>query len=256
MTYRKATRLILVASSISPLPVPQVQEAKLPHSRSENEANRKDAHRTGQPTQDDRAISLEIWKPPQNWDYQQHNDRETSYVDRFPGTPTSTEQDHVMAPDINALQREVRMMQAAGPQLMLANIKADTGDASEAVVYKEYEMTKKRWMFSALHRYGGFIDLERNGEMPNQVTKGPKVLALYESQGQSIITSIIIQYKELTYRQPLPPFWLPCIPTLHLRTSPPSHFRQGSFPISSRFLFRRFPCQLALGLCLLGSTRP
>ncbi|KAH7032857.1 uncharacterized protein B0I36DRAFT_361610 [Microdochium trichocladiopsis] len=131
-------------------------------------------------------VDFEAWKPPNTWGCSPTKEAEAAYIDKFPGTPTSTESDHIMAPDINALQREVRMMQAAGAELVLANIKADMGDSSEAAVYKEFETTKKRWMFSSLYQFGGFTSVARHGGMlcKSQTSKRPKILALYESTGQ------------------------------------------------------------------------
>lgn len=128
---------------------------------------------------------LRWWKTSDNWDYSPIKEAETSDIDKFPGTPTSTDSDHVMAPDINALQREVRIMQAAGPDLMLANIKADMGDSSEAIVYKEFETSKKRWMYSSLYKFGGFTSIDRHGDLSKKVQEDevPRVLALHESTG-------------------------------------------------------------------------
>ena len=91
-----------------------------------------------------------------------------------------------MSPDIVALQREVKMMAMASPELILANIKASMGDTSDTRVYKELEMTKKRWMFSALHQIGSYADLglvEANLDEGNS-TGAHRILALYETQGK------------------------------------------------------------------------
>ncbi|KXJ92826.1 hypothetical protein Micbo1qcDRAFT_232513 [Microdochium bolleyi] len=226
------------------------------------------------PVQGEQVTSFEAWKPPQNWDYQQLKHGETSCVGKFPGTPTSAENDHIMAPDINALQREVRMMQAAGPELMLANIKANMGDVSEAVVYKEFEMTKKRWMFSALHQYGGFIDLERDRKMPSQPGKGPKILALYESQASA--SFLAAMHPSLTFAhlalKPLSPRLFPnvqpiLVPTISASASArslppqlytavtcfslPSLFPSKEIPPFLRYIKRRLVPGGALHLTLI-----
>lgn len=77
-------------------------------------------------------------------------------------------------------------MAAAGPELILANLKARMGDATDPMVYKELEMNKKRWMFSALHQGEGYASLEQT--MPPRDARSnsrpPKVLAIYETQGK------------------------------------------------------------------------
>lgn len=85
------------------------------------------------------------------------------------------------------------MMAAVSPELMLANINSGMGQASDAMVYKELEMTKKRWMFSALHqneRYGA--SLHQNSFEPGfqRPTRTSRVLAIHESHGK--YTSVVL----------------------------------------------------------------
>ncbi len=80
------------------------------------------------------------------------------------------------------------MMAAATSELMLANLKSSMGEATDAMVYKELEMTKKRWMFSALHRQDGYAQLiEHSNERPENATapKRNRILALYETPSKS-----------------------------------------------------------------------
>lgn len=90
-----------------------------------------------------------------------------------------------MSPDSSALQREVRMMAAACPELILANLCATVDDSSDAMVYKELEMSKKRWMFSALHQAEGYANLNSTVEACKGAAapRPPRVLAIYETQG-------------------------------------------------------------------------
>ena len=90
-----------------------------------------------------------------------------------------------MSPDSLALQREVRMMAAACPELILANLCANVDDSSDAMVYKELEMSKKRWMFSALHQAEGYANLSSTVEACEgpATPRPPRVLAIYETQG-------------------------------------------------------------------------
>jgi hypothetical protein len=96
-----------------------------------------------------------------------------------------------MFPDSAALQREVRMMAAASYELILANLKDDMISGFDATIYKELEMTKKRWMFYALHRLGGYLSLELGEADAESVTPAPangtsRVLALYETRGKKL----------------------------------------------------------------------
>jgi hypothetical protein len=82
------------------------------------------------------------------------------------------------------------MMAAASPELMLANMKSSMGEASDATVYKDLEMTKKRWMFSALRQHSGYAKFtERTIECLESptATKRNRILALYESHGKSLV---------------------------------------------------------------------
>lgn len=93
-----------------------------------------------------------------------------------------------MFPGLAALQRELRIMAAASPELTLANMKASMGEASDAMVYKELEMTKKRWLFSALRQFSGYTKFNKHTkealDSPTS-TRRNRILALYETQGKS-----------------------------------------------------------------------
>ncbi len=56
-----------------------------------------------------------------------------------------------MALDLTGMQREMRKMKAASQDLILFRLREAWGAADDAVLYKELEMEKKRWMLSALH---------------------------------------------------------------------------------------------------------
>lgn len=135
-----------------------------------------------------RGPNSEAWKPPHEWDCTPaRRARSVSPKDKIQDSPDSPNVDHYMSPDIVALQREVKMMAMASPELILANIKAGMGDTSDTRVYKELEMTKKRWMFSALHQIGSYADLGLTDSGPDEgaSSRAHRVLALYESQGKS-----------------------------------------------------------------------
>jgi hypothetical protein len=136
----------------------------------------------------DRLGNIDAWKPPHEWDCTPTKPSTSTTIDeRLRVSPVSPEINDSMFPGLAALQRELRMMAAASPELMLANMKSSMGEASDAMVYKELEMTKKRWMFSALHQQSGYAQLiERTLERPESptATKRNRILALYETQGK------------------------------------------------------------------------
>ncbi|KAK6062388.1 hypothetical protein SCUP234_07296 [Seiridium cupressi] len=113
----------------------------------------------------DAAGVFEGWRPPHEWDCATARDKPiASLEEKTRSLAVDRDDSHYISPNLSALQREVHMMAAASPELMLANIKAGMGDAADAMVYKELEMTKKRWMFSALHqneKYAGGLHHRR-----------------------------------------------------------------------------------------------
>ncbi|KAI1342237.1 hypothetical protein F5Y15DRAFT_374627 [Xylariaceae sp. FL0016] len=122
-------------------------------------------------------------------------------------SPPSPKADNFMSPDLVALQREVRMMAAASPELMLANMKASMGTATDATVYKELEMTKKRWMFSALQQHGGYTDsIERAGNGIQSPTKPRprRILALYETQASASFLAALHPQISISHLSPSP----------------------------------------------------
>ena len=60
------------------------------------------------------------------------------------------------------------------------------GDTTDTRIYKELEMTKKRWMFSALHQIGSYADLGLADDTTDEgsSTRIHRILALYETQGK------------------------------------------------------------------------
>ncbi|KAI1827863.1 hypothetical protein F4861DRAFT_549196 [Xylaria intraflava] len=129
----------------------------------------------------------EAWKPPHEWDCTPTKQATTVISEKLRASPASPESQSTVFPDLTALQRELRIMAAASSELMLANMKSSMGEAPDAAVYKELEMTKKRWMFFALHQQSGYAQLtERSNDCPESLStpKRNKILALYETQGK------------------------------------------------------------------------
>lgn len=90
----------------------------------------------------------------------------------------------VMSMDLHGMQREIRRMIAATPDTILLRLKESWGPSHDAVLYKELEMEKKRWMLSALHNLDPpGLDDSTSGPYKTVAAKAHKILALYESQG-------------------------------------------------------------------------
>ncbi|KAI1098241.1 hypothetical protein F4804DRAFT_338398 [Jackrogersella minutella] len=158
----------------------------------------------------DRLGNPDAWKPPHEWDCTSTKENGIqSDEDRLHSSAVSDDSDQCMSPSLAALQREVRMMAAASSELMLANIKSSMGHSSDATVYKELEMTKKRWMFSALQSEG-YIPLV---ECPDNYlgspgspksSRYPRILALYETQASASFLAALHPQASVSHLSPKP----------------------------------------------------
>ncbi|KAH9909859.1 hypothetical protein F4778DRAFT_21329 [Xylariomycetidae sp. FL2044] len=156
---------------------------------------------------DTRLDNPDAWKPPHEWECTPTRIVDNPREDILQASPASAEEDHYMCPDLVLLQREIRMMAAAGPELILANLKSKMGDATDAMVYKELEMTKKRWMFWALHRNEGYATLVERGEaqLDSPVfPRPPRILALYETQASASFLAALYPQISITHLAPRP----------------------------------------------------
>ncbi|KAI1349558.1 hypothetical protein F5Y01DRAFT_289071 [Xylaria sp. FL0043] len=153
--------------------------------------------------------SPEAWKPPHEWDCTPNKHSTTSMIDECLQTAATTP-DFIRStvPALSVLRRELRMMAAASPELVLANLKSSMGEAADAMVYKELEMTKKRWMFSALHRQDGYAHLmERSNERSDIIGTTPKrnrILALYETPTSASFLAALYPAISFTHLSPQP----------------------------------------------------
>ncbi|KAI1079300.1 hypothetical protein F5B20DRAFT_581402 [Whalleya microplaca] len=157
----------------------------------------------------DRIGNPDAWKPPNEWNCTPTKENTFPSHEEKPHTPPSDETDQSIFPGLVALQREVRMMAAASPELRLANIKFDMGSASDASVYKELEMTKKRWMFSVLQRegYGSLgerLNTPPGSPDPSKPSKSPKILALYETQASASFLAALHPQASVSHLSPKP----------------------------------------------------
>ncbi|KAK9774276.1 hypothetical protein SCAR479_09140 [Seiridium cardinale] len=151
---------------------------------------------------------FEGWRPPHEWDCATARDIPiASLEEKTRSLAVDRDDSHYISPNLSALQREIHMMAAASPELMLANIKAGMGDAADAMVYKELEMTKKRWMFSALHqneKYAG--GLHHSSFQPGfqKLPRPPRVLAIYETHASMTFTAALYPNIKISHLSPSP----------------------------------------------------
>ncbi|KAI1505874.1 hypothetical protein F5X99DRAFT_173586 [Biscogniauxia marginata] len=200
-------------------PVPLLSPSRLPRTPPPNEIQNSSAIYTPGWNSNDRVSNPEAWKPPHEWDCTPTKETVAPlFEENLRLSPSSQGSDHYLSPDLAALQREIRMMSAASPELMLANMKSAMGEVSDASIYKEIEMNKKRWMFSALHQnsgYGEFIDRASAQAGTQTARKIPKILALYETQASA---SFLAALNPQTYMSHLSPH--PISPTLFPNVRP------------------------------------
>ncbi|KAI0881136.1 uncharacterized protein GGS22DRAFT_197187 [Annulohypoxylon maeteangense] len=158
----------------------------------------------------DRLINLDAWKPPHEWDCTPTQENAIiSDDERRHSSPVGDDADQCMSPNLAALQREVRMMAAASPELMLANIKSSMGHSSDATVYKELEMSKKRWMFSALQGEGYIpftecVDSRPASPNSSKSSGYPRILALYETQASTSFLAALHPQASVSHLSPKP----------------------------------------------------
>ncbi|KAI1746334.1 hypothetical protein F4680DRAFT_463537 [Xylaria scruposa] len=155
----------------------------------------------------DRLANPEAWKPPHEWDCTPTKRAATTTInERLQMSPASREANNTEFPAFIALQRERRMMAAASPELMLANLTSSVGVSSDARVYKEFEITKKRWMFSVLHQQGGYANLFESNERPESPSspRRNRILALYETPTTASFLATLYPAIPLTHLSPNP----------------------------------------------------
>ncbi|KAI1799825.1 hypothetical protein F4811DRAFT_71956 [Daldinia bambusicola] len=158
----------------------------------------------------DKLGNPDAWKPPHEWECTPNRQLTThSDEEGLHNSLISDDSERCMSPSLAALQREVRMMAAASPELMLANIKSSMGYSSDATVYKELEMAKKRWMFSALQHEGYVPLVECADSCPgspdsSKPYRHPRILALYETQASASFLAALHPQALISHLSPKP----------------------------------------------------
>ncbi|OHW96659.1 hypothetical protein CSPAE12_04694 [Colletotrichum incanum] len=125
----------------------------------------------------------DAWKPPDAWDCGPSLEVRNPMIEYVSEETLEVEDGLAMSMDLNSMQREIRRMAAASHSIRLLRLKEVWGDTTDANLYKELEMEKKRWMLSSLHNMDKQAD-KNQAAHPNKITpaKAKKVLALYETQ--------------------------------------------------------------------------
>ncbi|KAI5924639.1 hypothetical protein F4810DRAFT_110328 [Camillea tinctor] len=190
-------------------PVPLLSPSRLPRTPPPVELGNSPTIYTPGWNSNGRLNSSESWKPPHEWDCtptMESNSPSCEAKSRV--SPSSQVFDHNLSPDLTALQREIRMMFAASPELVLANMKsAATCQSPDANIYKELEMSKKRWMFSVLHQHGGYGDLVDRADTQSgspAPKNPPKILALYETQASASFLAALNSQAKFSHLSPNP----------------------------------------------------
>ncbi|KAG6355863.1 hypothetical protein INS49_015247 [Diaporthe citri] len=170
----------------------------------------------------------DLWKAPEVWEYSA-SEPEVSPVDEA-AVPIGSDEINQLALDLASMQREANRMLQASPRTILLRLKAKWGDqdihvameagtestqedvdiaVDRALMYKELEMDRKRWMLSALHHME--TDTKPNTPMskPKVKPKVQKILSLFDSQA-------VTSYLAISN---------PSVPIYHLSPDPLSHRR-------------------------------
>lgn len=146
----------------------------------------------------------DLWKAPEVWEYSA-SEPEVSPIDEVV-VPIGSDEINQLALDLASMQREACRMLEASPRTILLRLKARWGDqdlhvslesstesmqenvdvaVDQAMMYKELEMDRKRWMLSALHHMETKSQPSTLISKPKVKPKVQKILSLFDSQGMS-----------------------------------------------------------------------
>ncbi|OLN97624.1 hypothetical protein CCHL11_01187 [Colletotrichum chlorophyti] len=148
----------------------------------------------------------DAWKPPDAWDCGPLPEARTPMIeDPIEETP-EPDAGLSMSMDLNGMQREIRRMAAASNSIRLVRLKEVWGDTTDANLYKELEMEKKRWMLSSLHNMDKSTGADQTRGASNKIApvKAKKVLALYETQATTSYLAALHYNKHVYHLSPSP----------------------------------------------------
>ncbi|KAK2058126.1 hypothetical protein LY76DRAFT_67978 [Colletotrichum caudatum] len=147
----------------------------------------------------------DAWKPPDEWDYSPAPGARSPVIEDSIEDTLEVDDGLAMSMDLNSMQREIRRMAAASHSIRLLRLKEVWGDTTDANLYKELEMEKKRWMLSSLHN----MDKQENENQEahaDKITpaKAKKVLALYEAQATTSYLAALHSNKQVYHLSSAP----------------------------------------------------
>lgn len=149
----------------------------------------------------------DLWKAPDAWEYSA-SEPEVSPVEEA-AVGLGSEDNSQLALDLASMQREANRMLEAEPGTVLRHLKAKWGDqdvhvametgarsprgtqggadpaVDQAVMYKELEMDRKRWMLAALRQMEANTQPSTAMSKAKEKPKVQKILCLFDSQGTS-----------------------------------------------------------------------
>lgn len=144
----------------------------------------------------------DLWKAPEVWEYS-GSEPEVSPIDEVV-VPIGSDEINQLALDLASMQREASRMLQASPQTILLRLQAKWGEqdlhvalesgtesmqddvdiaVDRALMYKELEMDRKRWMLSALNHMETNTQPSTFISKPKVKPKVKKILSLFDSQG-------------------------------------------------------------------------
>ncbi|KPM43557.1 hypothetical protein AK830_g2990 [Neonectria ditissima] len=93
----------------------------------------------------------EAWRPPEEWDCVSPESRIADLEQSINEMQISgSNKSPRLSSNFDLLQKEVKRMAAANPEVVLSRLKEVWSTAQDENLYRELEMEKKRWMLSAL----------------------------------------------------------------------------------------------------------
>ncbi|KAJ2902312.1 hypothetical protein MKZ38_000702 [Zalerion maritima] len=146
----------------------------------------------------------DAWKPPGEWDYIPSHDLPATIPVREKVRPVQRNDSNPMSLDLNGMMRELKRMAAASPKLTLLRLSEEWGKSTDAMLYKELEMEKKRWMLAALYNIDRNLEqdlMERESRSP---VRQEKILALYENQATASFLAGIYRQAEVYHLSTAP----------------------------------------------------
>lgn len=150
----------------------------------------------------------DLWKAPDVWEYSA-SEPEVSPIDEV-AVPLGSDEINQLALDLASMQREASRMLQASPRTILMRLKARWGKqdihmalesgtegmrddvdiaVDQAMMYKELEMDRKRWMLSALNHMETNTKSSSFISKPKVKPRVQKILSLFDSQGMSETSS-------------------------------------------------------------------